>query len=122
MKPVFLSFFAAIMLLANVSIGQVINIPDKAKKSFAEKYPKASDVDWTNNVSNYTAKFKMKGKAYEAHYNMDGTWDNTETQIDKSDLPKAVNSSFEKSRFTDWELLSTDFVEDKKIKAFIASI
>ena|GEM_PF-674212 len=110
-----LSFFASCMLLAtNLCSAQVVNIPDKAKKSFAEKYPKASDVNWSNNVSNYTAKFKQKKKDYVAHYNVDGTWDNTETKIDKDDLPKDVKESFSKSRYADWQLNSTDYVEDNK--------
>jgi len=115
MKLTILSFFAAMMLLANdIAVAQVVNIPDKAKAHFSEKYPKATDVDWSNNVSNYTAKFKQDGKNYEAHYNVDGNWDNTENQIQKNDLPEAVSASFSKSRYTDWKLNSIDFVEEPK--------
>lgn len=115
MKLLTLAFFATIMLLANkISVAQVVNIPDKAKTHFAEKYPGATEVDWSNNVSNYTAKFRLDGKGYEAHYDIDGGWDNTEHQIQKADLPEAVSSSFAKSRYTDWKLNSIDFVEEPK--------
>ncbi|MDH7459660.1 PepSY-like domain-containing protein [Chitinophagaceae bacterium 26-R-25] len=115
MKLTMLSFFAAIMLLANnLCVAQVVNIPDKAKKAFAEKYPHATNVDWDNNVSNYSAKFKEHGKGYEAHFNVDGVWDNTETQVEKGDVPGEVKESFNKSRFKDWEIASTDYVVDNK--------
>ncbi|MDI3321338.1 PepSY-like domain-containing protein [Pinibacter soli] len=115
MRLTILSFFAACMLLVtNLCSAQVVNIPDKAKEGFAKKYPNATDVKWSNNVSNYTAKFKQNDKPYIAHYNIDGSWDNTETEIDKSDLSKDVNEAFTKSRFSDWKVLSTDFVEDSK--------
>jgi hypothetical protein len=115
MKLAILSFFAAIMLLAtNISKAQVVNIPDKAKTHFAQKYPNATEVDWSNKVSNYTAKFRMDNKPYEAHYSIDGDWDNTEHPIQKSDLPEVVSTSFSKNRFADWKLNSIDFVDDSK--------
>jgi hypothetical protein len=115
MKHLMLFFFVATMLLVtDASLAQVVNIPDKAKQSLAEKYPKAKDIVWSNNISNYTATFKKKKKYYAAHYNIDGTWDNTETQVDRDDLPKAVKTSFANSRYSDWQVTSTDFVEDNK--------
>jgi hypothetical protein len=115
MKLTILSFFAAIMLLANnLCVAQVVVIPDKAKKSFSEKYPAATGIDWTNNVSNYTAKFKEHGKSYEAHFNVDGIWNNTETQVTNAEIPGEVKESFNKSRFKDWEITATDYVVDSK--------
>jgi hypothetical protein len=115
MKSLILSFFAIITLLAtDISLAQVVNIPDKTKNGFAAKYPKATDVKWSNNVSNYTAKFKQNDKPYVAHYNVDGSWDNTETAIDKGDLSKDVTEAFAKCRYADWTVLSTDFVENSK--------
>lgn len=115
MKLATLPFFMALMLLVtNISKAQVVNIPDKAKTHFAEKYPNATEVDWSNKVSNYTVKFRMDNKPYEAHYDIDGGWDNTEHPIQKSDLPEAVSTSFSKSRYTDWKLNSIDFVEEPK--------
>jgi hypothetical protein len=114
MKLAILSFFAIMLLATNISVAQVINIPDKAKKHFAEKYSKATDVDWSNNVANYTVKFKQSDKPYKAYYSMNGSWDNTETAIEKGDLSSDVTSAFSKSRYSDWEVLSTDFVENSK--------
>lgn len=115
MKHLIVFFFTAITLLVtHSSLAQVVNIPDKAKQSFADKYPKAKDIVWTNNISNYTATFRRKKTHYTAHYNIDGAWDNTENQLDNDDVPKDVREAFSKNRFADWKVNSTDFVEDSK--------
>lgn len=101
-----------IMAIAQISIAQVINVPEKSKKHFFENYPKATKVDWTNSVAWYTAKFKNNGGVYEAHYRLDGTWDYTEQEMTESIFPEPVKSSIEKSRFAGWEMKSTSRIEN----------
>lgn len=91
---------------------QVINVPAKSKEHFLKTYTAAKDADWSNNVTNYTVKFKSGNATMRAHYRLDGTWDFTETMLSKNDLPAAVKSSFGKSRFSDWEVLSVTKVDN----------
>ena len=82
--------------LSSVS-AQVINVPNNAQKDLQEKYKGATDIKWSNNVANYSAKFKMEGISYKANYKIDGTWDFTEKFIGKDDAPAIVKDSFSKS-------------------------
>jgi hypothetical protein len=100
------------LAITQISIAQVINVPEKSKEHFAKKYPKATKADWKNNVTNYTASFVSKKDSYKAVYRMDGTWDYTEKSISRESLPGAVKESFNKSRFESWDYLSTAYVEN----------
>ena len=90
----------AFIALANFVSAQVVKIPETAKRHFSEKYPKAQQVDWSNNVTNETVRFTEDGKSYKAYFNLDGDWTRTETII--SELPGAVKDGFSKSKFGDW--------------------
>jgi hypothetical protein len=108
-----LLFFLLVSLgIAQITTAQVINVPEKSKEHFAKKYPKVTTADWKNNVTNYTASFVSKKDSYKAVYRMDGTWDYTEKTISRESLPKAVNESYNKSRFENWDYLSTAYVEN----------
>jgi len=91
---------------------QVVKIPESSKKSFNEKYPKATKVEWGNNVSSYVARFNIGTVGYTAHYHLDGTWDYTERSLEKSQLPAAVLEAYSKSRIADWEYGSSAYVEN----------
>ena len=93
---------------------QVVNIPDKAKTHFASKYPSVKDAKWTNNVTNYTAEFKVKGVPAKATYNVDGSWNYTEVFIPASQVPKSVKDSFAKSQYKDWTVKSIVAEETSK--------
>jgi outer membrane receptor for Fe3+-dicitrate len=95
---------------------QVVSIPDKSEKHFAQKYAGAQNADWTNNVVNYTCKFKYKGQDMRAYYHMDGTWDFTAAYMNESDLPAAVRESVSKSRMSDWQAKSAARIENHKGK------
>lgn len=96
----------------SAAYSQVVSIPEATKKSFSEKYPKAKDAVWTNNVTNYTADFSMAGNKYVAHYHLDGTWKYTEKFIEKAGLPKQVMASYQKSRIASLDYISSAFIEN----------
>lgn len=65
--------------------------PDAVKKTFQTKYPGENDPDWhQDDHGYYEAHFKKKGIKYRADFNADGTWVETETNIEKKDLPEAI--------------------------------
>ncbi|WP_179345014.1 PepSY-like domain-containing protein [Winogradskyella ursingii] len=68
--------------------------PDAVKKTFQAKYPGENDPDWHKDDNGfYEANFKIDGIKYRADFNADGTWVETETSIDKKDLPKAIRQA-----------------------------
>jgi hypothetical protein len=113
MRKIFFSLFL-LFATAQFVTAQVVNVPDAAKKHFAEKYPKAQDPKWTNNVTNYTAEFKQKDVPVKVSYNVDGSWNYTEAFIPDSKVPKSVKESFQKSKYHDWKVKSIVAVETSK--------
>jgi len=110
-----MSIVFVIASLFTLNVGaQVINIPDKAKMHFAKKYPSAMDVEWTNNLANYTVKFQLDSLKQAAHYSVDGEWTYTEYPLDFETLPEEIKKSVTKSRFSDWKIESGAFVENSK--------
>ena len=108
-------FLILIMVVSvNMVSAQVVNIPDKSKNHFASKYPGVKDAKWTNNVTNYTAEFKVKGVPAKATYNVDGSWNYTEVFIPDSKVPKSVKESFAKSKYKDWTIKSIVAEETSK--------
>lgn len=95
---------------------QVIDVPNKSKEHFFKKYPDAKNADWNNNVVNYSVKFLLNGATSRAYYNLDGTWDYTETYLEESQLPETVKDSFSKSRYAEWKKENFAFVENNKGK------
>jgi hypothetical protein len=110
---IFAAIFAFV-LSSQCLLAQVVNVPNKSEKLLAEKYPEAKNVNWSNNVKNYTAKFTINDEKYKAYYNIDGSWDFTEMEMDYSKFPEEVVTSFKNSRFSDWKMLSTAYVENNK--------
>lgn len=104
------------MFLITSLEAQVINVPKKSQDHFGKKYPSAKEVTWVNNVTDYQVKFKDDKGTQRAYYHMDGTWNFTELYIDNSSVPAAVKSSLSKSRFSDWTIESSAFVETRKGK------
>ena len=111
----FRSLFVLVVLLSTQFLNaQVVNIPDKAKNHFAKKYVGATDVERKNNVVNYTARFKLDSIEQSAHYSVDGESTYTDYPIGYETVPEEVKKSVTKSRFSDWTIESTGFVENSK--------
>jgi hypothetical protein len=101
-------------LLAVCSFAQLIKVPEKAKKHLEKKYPNNTQLDWNNNVTNYTATFTYDGKKHKAYYAMDGIWKYTEIPLDDSELPTAVKNSIAKSRIADWSHEGNAYIVNHK--------
>jgi hypothetical protein len=101
-----ISLVLAFMGLVAIASAQVVDVPNKAKEDLAAKYPKATEVDWDNHVTYYTAAFKMSGKNYVAHYKIDGKFKYTLEELTLATLPSAVQQSFKNSKESDWNVLS----------------
>ena len=72
-------------------------VPAKVKTAFSERFPDAKKIKWDKEDDNeWEAEFKMKGKEYSANFNSDGTWTETEYEIEISEIPSLVKVSLDK--------------------------
>lgn len=85
------------------SFAQIRKIPAVVTDAFKYKYRNAESVEWKDKLSHYQVTFQLKGEAYEAIFKNDGTWSGSQKEIDKDELPEAVEEGFDKSKYADWE-------------------
>ncbi len=70
-------------------------VPEAVQKSFQEKFAQASEVKWEEEEGTYEAEFQLNGKEMSAEFSGDGTWMETETEVDQADLPAAIVDTLE---------------------------
>ncbi|MFP4846746.1 PepSY-like domain-containing protein [Winogradskyella sp. PE311] len=102
-----------ILLIVTFNCNKSMNAqaPEAVKKTFKSKYPNENDPDWHKDSHGYyEAHFKIDGVKYRADYNADGTWVETETSIEKKDLPKAIKAII-KSKYDDESISEIEKVE-----------
>lgn len=84
-------FVVLVMLCACTNINNKTVAPNVVVASFSKKFPTAENVVWEKeNGIQYEAGFKLSGKNVSAVFNANGSWLETETDIDASALPTAV--------------------------------
>jgi hypothetical protein len=89
----------------NVAEAQVRKIPAEVTEAFKSKYASASNVEWHDHLTGFTAAFDMNSTHYEAKFTNKGVWQSTENKIDESELPQAVKDGFQKSKYADdWKI------------------
>jgi len=99
------------LLVANIAFSQIRKIPSNATENLKQKYPTADNVEWKDAVSHFTAKFKMDGKDYEAHFDSDGNWKESMVKVDQAELPEAVKDGLAKSKYSEWEIGKVEKIE-----------
>jgi hypothetical protein len=108
-----ISSFLLLLLFATVtpSFAQVRKIPSEVTEAFKEKYPDATNVEWRDKLSSFSAVFESDNQRYEARFNSKGEWQLTENEIEEGDLPEIVKEGYDKSKYADWELGRIDKIE-----------
>ncbi|MBC7828190.1 MAG: PepSY-like domain-containing protein [Chitinophagaceae bacterium] len=101
--PVFLTLILVITCLGT-SFAQVRKIPSEVTEAFKQKYPTATNVEWRDKLSNFSAAFESDNEHYQARFNSKGEWQLTENEIEEGDLPEEVKEGYDKSKFADWEI------------------
>lgn len=71
--------------------------PTAVSTAFSQKFAKAEKVKWDQEEANeWEAEFRLSGKEMSASFDPSGKWLETETELEKSELPAAVKSAVEK--------------------------
>ena len=104
---------AGLFFAFNTASAQLRKIPAEVTESLKSKYPSASAVEWKDKITVFQADFQMNGEKYEARFNSDGQWQETEKNVDQDKLPPAVKEGFNKSKYTDWEMKEVSYIEKK---------
>ncbi len=88
-------------------------VPKAVKDAFAKKFPMAKKVHWDKESDKeWEAEFKMNKMEYSANFMADGTWTETEHEIDKKDIPQAVKNRLNSS-FAGYEVEESETSETK---------
>src|SRR5688572_13083254 len=95
---------AFLTIFTTSAFAQIRKIPAEVTNAFQEKYPNATSVEWRDKLSSFTASFQLDSISYIAQFTSKGEWENTEEAIDQSELPEAVTSGFDKSKYTEWNI------------------
>lgn len=87
--------------------------PQKVKEAFAKKFPTAKKVKWEKeNGTEWEAEFKMNSVEYSANFLEDGTWKETEHEIEEKDIPQNVKASLASS-FPGYEMEEAEISESE---------
>lgn len=77
-----------------VACAQQQSVPAKANKAFEAKFTNATDVSWgKENKEEWEAEFKMNGKQYSANFKENGDWVETESEIEKTEVPMNISEA-----------------------------
>lgn len=80
-----------ITLLSTNLAAFATGVPKAVTDAFAKKFPAAVEVKWVKeNKKEHEANFKLNGKGASANFFVDGSWTETELEINVAELPVAV--------------------------------
>lgn len=97
-------FLIGFVLISNVLLAQVRDIPEAVKETFSVQYPGAENVTYEDNLVSVQVHFQMNGEKMVAAYNNKGRWKDTEKNWSFDQLPEAVKDGFQKSKYADWKV------------------
>jgi len=120
MKTVTVLMLGSVMVLSQACAQTQKNAPEKVKSAFSQKFPNAKKVKWDKeNETEWEAEFKMNGEEYSANFNTDGTWKETEHEIEKSVIPATVKQTLDKE-FAGYDIEEAEVSEavDGKVYEF----
>ncbi|MEJ0029100.1 MAG: PepSY-like domain-containing protein, partial [Bacteroidota bacterium] len=87
------------------------DVPAAVRDAFGKAFPKATGVKWSKEGANeFESEFKVGKEEKSAVFDNAGVWLNTETEIETSDLPTAVQSSIKK-QYPDYKIEEAEVLE-----------
>lgn len=93
---------SALFIFSDVK-AQIRKIPATVTEALKKQYPKATDIEWNDKLTGYSATFQSDDQKMTAFYKNDASWERTEIEITYEALPKEVQDGRNKSKYSDWE-------------------
>jgi hypothetical protein len=92
---------------------QNFNVPEVVKKTFATKFPNATNVKWgAAKDSKYEADFTLNKHEVSAFFNPKGILVKTDTELNEAELPKTIKAYLSNS-FKGYKISEIDKLEIK---------
>jgi len=109
---------ALVVAFPAVSFGQGKKDKEEAAPSvrvlhhFQKKYPNAGEEVWSRDEQGVLeAKFKLDGEEYRAGFYENGSWVQTEKDMDYKDLPESVKVAVAEQGFNESDVVEVDWVD-----------
>ncbi|HVS97314.1 MAG TPA: PepSY-like domain-containing protein [Puia sp.] len=102
-KSLYLPLFLGFFLVTGHVDAQFRSIPGVVTDSFKTRYPTATDVNWSDKLSNFQATFLLGKDKYTAKFDTKGVWLGSSKRIAKNDIPAAVKDGLSKSKYASAE-------------------
>lgn len=88
--------------------------PLKVTQSFAKKFPTVKKVKWDKeSATEWEAEFKINKVTYSANFLEDGTWQETEHEISKKEIPTNIKTAL-MTAFPGYEIEEVEISETPK--------
>jgi hypothetical protein len=93
-------------------------VPAEVKSAFSQKYPDAKNADWDmEEDGKWEAEFKMNGEEMSASFDQNGQWLETETAMDRDNLPELVDSTLT-GNFESYKVEEVEYLESPEGKGY----
>lgn len=90
-KLLFIAAASLMAVSANAQKMKEAEVPANIKSAFSAKFPNAKVEKWEKEGNNYEAEFTQNKVETSAEFGPNGQWIATETEINVSELPKAIS-------------------------------
>jgi uncharacterized membrane protein YkoI len=108
-----LSFaLVALAIMVGLSAFQKQEVPANVLSRFKKMFPSAKKIDWSKEAATeWEAEFHMNNIEYSANFSEDGSWLETEHELNEKDIPKKIiqiiNNQFPGYKIEEAELSET---------------
>lgn len=105
-----------VLLMVALLYGSVAQdgVPQRVREAFAIKFMNITPLKWDRESSTeWEAQFKIKGVRYSANFTADGTWQETEHEIKKKNIPKAIKKVLD-SRYPTYKIDEAEISETRE--------
>ncbi len=97
-------------------------VPATVKAAFGKKFPTVKKVDWDKEgKTQWEAEFELKEKEMSANFDLQGNWKETETDLEKDEVPAVVMNVL-KAKFPGYKVKDAAFTETPKFSAYEIAI
>ncbi len=110
MKKIYLPLIIVLLLFLQMDVSaQFRKIPDSVTNALKAKYPEATNVNWKDKITNFTASFTIDGIGYDARFDSKGGWLGTQKTVNEDHLPAQIKDGLSKSKYATWEIKTVYF-------------
>lgn len=100
-----------LILTSIMACAQKNMAPRLVTDAFAKKFTSATSVKWDKeSKTEWEAEFKMNGTEYSANFEADGTWKETEHEVNMAEVPEVVKTALMKE-YGDYKVKESEISE-----------